>query len=64
MHNNHLYNLLLQLTEEQKSHWRIKKEYAKDAGSCKECKAFWKKLGLDKERHVHDLTRIIKNHIK
>ncbi|MBI4691839.1 MAG: hypothetical protein HY773_00090 [Candidatus Terrybacteria bacterium] len=63
MLNNHLYNLLLQMTEEHKSLWRIKKSYLKDAGKCKECIAFWEKMTADKERHISSLHKLIKKHI-
>jgi len=43
MLNNHVYNLLLQMTEEHKSLWRIKNHYLKDAKRRKTCLAFWKK---------------------
>ena len=63
MFDNHLYNLLNQLTQEHKSLWRIKNEYDKDADTCKECKAFWKKLEEDKEDHIEELQSLIKNHM-
>lgn len=63
MHNNHLYNLMCQLTQEEKSLWRIAKYYAKDAKSCPSCKAFWKKMKRDKEDHVKELTKLIKKHM-
>jgi len=40
MLDNHIYNLLLQATEEHKSLWRIKNEYKKDAGNCEVCRMF------------------------
>ena len=64
MLNNHIYNLMLQLTEEHKRLWRIKTEYLKDARSCKECKAIWSKLAKDKEEHILDLAELIKHHMK
>ncbi|MFZ6015792.1 MAG: hypothetical protein ACOYUZ_05590 [Patescibacteria group bacterium] len=64
MHSNHVYNLMNQLVQEHKSLWRIKKDYAKDAGSCKQCKSFWKKMIQDKEDHIKELTVMIKGHLK
>lgn len=63
MLNNHIYNLLLQMTEEHKSLWRIKNEYLKDAEGCEECVAFWKKMAEEKENHIAELHKLIKNHL-
>ena len=51
------------MTEEHKSLWRIKKEYLKDAGECKECLVFWKKMASEKEKHITELRKLIKKHI-
>ena len=64
MLDNHLYNLMIQLVEEHKASWRIKKHYKKDSRSCKKCQAFWKKLEKDKEAHVKELKALIKSHLK
>ena len=63
MLNNHTYNILLQLTEENKSLWRIKDEYEKDSDDCADCKAFWKKLEKEKEDHIRELTTLAKKHL-
>ena len=63
MLNNHIYNLITQLTEEHKSLWRIKNEYLTDADNCNQCAAWWKKMAEDKEAHVTDLLGMIKNHL-
>lgn len=63
MLDNHAYNLLMQLSVEHKSLWRIKDEYLKDAGNCAECQAVWKKLEADKEAHVVELLALIKKHL-
>jgi hypothetical protein len=63
MLDNHLYNLMLQLVQEQKSWWRIKNEYQKDLGDCTTCQAFWQKLEKDKEAHSKELLALIKQHI-
>lgn len=63
MLNNHIYNLLLQATEEHKSLWRIKSDYQEDAKDCPECSAFWEKLTNDKEQHVAELEEMIKKHL-
>ena len=63
MLDNHVYNILLQLTEENKSLWRIKDDYLKDAGNCDECRTFWQKLEKDKESHVDKLAELAKKHL-
>ncbi len=61
---NYLYNLMLQLTQENKSLWRIKNEYLKDAAECgDECTAFWMALAAEKEKHVNDLTALVKKNL-
>ena len=62
MLNNHLYNLILQLTQENKTLWRIKNKYMDDA-DCGECKELWKKMETDKEKNVEELTELIKKHL-
>lgn len=51
------------MTEENKSLWRIKKEYLKDAKGCKDCIPFWKKMTAEKERHVAGLKKLIEKHL-
>lgn len=63
MLENHHYNLMEQLVQENKSLWRIKNNYKKDAGSCDTCSAFWDKMEKDKEEHVSELSDLIKNHL-
>ena len=63
MLDNHLYNLLLQMTTENKSLWRIRNNYKQDAGECPDCKSFWEKMDKDKEEHIAELRELIKKHI-
>lgn len=63
MLNNHIYNLLMQATEEHKSLWRMKEDYIKDAEDCADCVAFWQKLEKDKTSHVAELEVMIKKHL-
>ncbi len=60
LHDNNLYNLMTQLVQEQKSLWRIKDEYMKDAGKDKDLKAFWAEVAAEKELLIEDLQAIIK----
>lgn len=63
MLNNHLYNLTLQLLQENKALWRIENHYKKDAGDCAKCQKFWEKMEKDKEDHVNELQELIKEHV-
>jgi hypothetical protein len=63
MTNNHVYNLMKQLVQENKSLWRIRNDYIDDSKDCEACKIFWAKLEKDREDHVQELTSLIKNHL-
>jgi hypothetical protein len=60
---NHTYNLMAQMVEEQKSLWRIKRMYKKDAKGCKEDLAFWKKMEKEKEETLNELGMLLESHI-
>ncbi|MFT5359877.1 MAG: hypothetical protein ACI88L_000342 [Candidatus Paceibacteria bacterium] len=62
MTNNNLHNLMTQMTQEQKSLWRIEKHYIEEAGSDEE-KALWEKMRDDKKQHISDFTELIKKNI-
>jgi hypothetical protein len=62
MLTNHLYNLMLQLVEENKAIWRIKDDYIKDSDNCDDCQKFWKNLEELKEKGVEELQELIKKH--
>jgi hypothetical protein len=64
MYDNNTYNLMEQLAQEHKSLWRIKDEYMKDAEGNADCQTFWKKLEVDKETHITELTALLKKHLK
>lgn len=61
--DNHKYNLMIQIVQENKSLWRIRNKYLADAGDCKECKKFWEKMIEDKVDHVDELMALIKDHV-
>ena len=65
MLDNNTYNLMEQLTTENKSLWRIKNNYKNDASSsnCGECKKFWEELEKDKEEHIKRLNELLKKQI-
>jgi len=51
---------MMQLTQEQKSLWRIKNDYLKDSAKDKELKAFWTEVATEKEILIEDLKAVIK----
>lgn len=63
MTDNHVYNLTLQLVQENKSLWRIKNHYMEDAGDCADCQSFWGKLIEDKEEHIDEIMGLLKAHL-
>jgi hypothetical protein len=66
MLDNNLYNLMMQMVEENQSLWRIMNKYKQDAAdtNCDECLAFWDKMVLDKEEHIKELEGLIQSHMK
>ena len=63
MLNNNLYNLMMQMTVEHKSLWRIKDDYLKDAKKSPATKKFWQKMVKEKEKHIQELKNLIKKEI-
>jgi len=63
MLDNSLYNLMIQMVEENKCLWRIKNMYKKDARHCGDCERFWTDLEAEKEQRVAELRELIKSHI-
>ena len=63
MLDNHIYNLMEQITVESKSLWRIEQKYKKDTAGCEACLAFWNELEKDKEDHIKEITELIKTQI-
>jgi hypothetical protein len=59
MTENNLHNLMTQMTQEQKSLWRIENNYINEASSDEE-KSFWQDMKADKEKHIKDLKDLIK----
>lgn len=51
---------MTQLVQEQKSLWRIKNDYMKDAAKNKELKAFWAEIAAEKDLLIEDLLAVIK----
>ncbi len=57
--DNHLYNLMSQLTIEQRSLWRIQNHYISES-STEEERVFWKNLVSEKENYIKELKELIK----
>ena len=57
--DNYLYNLMNQLTTEQRSLWRIQNHYINES-STEEERIFWKNLVSEKENYIKELKELIK----
>lgn len=64
MKDNNLYNMMHQLTQEQKSLWRLENQYDKDAKSNPTLKKYWAQLAKEKKTHIADLKAMIKKELK
>jgi len=62
MLDNNTYNLMLQITQEQKSLWRMQKYYISDAKNCAECKDFWIKYQGQKEQNIREMKKLLEKH--
>jgi hypothetical protein len=65
MLDNNTYNLMEQLTIENKSLWRIKNNYKSDAHAqnCQPCKDFWDQLEKEKENQIKRLSELLKSNL-
>lgn len=61
--NNHDFNILNQLLEEQKSLWRIEELYLPQSQN-KDDKKMWTKLRNQKRKNVAELSAMAKNALK
>ncbi len=57
--NNHEFNIMNQLIQEQKSLWRIEKHYIEEAKNKDEVK-FWKKMKTQKTKNIAELSVMAK----
>jgi len=60
---NNTFNILNQLTQEQKSLWRIESLYIEEAAD-KDEKKFWTKLRNQKRKNVAELSELAKKLLK
>ena len=63
MLQNHIYNLMAQMVQENKSLWRIKNKYLADSADYPECQLFFTKLAEKKEATIAELLMLIKSEI-
>ncbi len=63
MLDNDTYNLMEQLEIENKSLWRIKSSYRKDASKDNESKQLWNLIEKDKEEVVRLLTEKVRERL-
>ncbi len=56
MFDNHFYNLMAQIVEENKSLWCIKNMYKKDSSDCEKCKTLWDILEGLRKLSIHILS--------
>lgn len=59
MHENNVYNLMMQSVQEHKSLWRIVNDYQEDAEGDEELVAFWEELARQKADQVAEIQRLI-----
>jgi len=55
--NNHDFNIINQLVQEQKSLWRIENHYIEEARDEEE-KAFWEHMRDEKKKHITTLKEM------
>lgn len=63
MLDNNTYNIMKQLTNENKSLWRIKNSYKNDAGHDNEIRNLWNFIEKDKEELVKLLTEKLRERL-
>ena len=61
--NNHDFNILNQLVQEQKSLWRIENHYITESKTDAE-KKFWKKMKTQKTKAILELKKMAKKCLK
>lgn len=59
MHENNVYNLMMQIVQEHKSLWRILNDYREDAEGDEELVAFWESLATTKGEQIAELQRLM-----
>ena len=59
MHDNNVYNLMMQSVQEHKSLWRIINDYREDAEGDEQLQAFWEELATQKADVIGQLQALI-----
>ncbi|MHA2060550.1 MAG: hypothetical protein ACW976_07215 [Candidatus Ranarchaeia archaeon] len=63
MLNNHTFNLVQYLVDEQKTLRRIREKFKNDAETCPMCTEYWKNLEKEKAEQVKKLKHMVKEHL-
>jgi hypothetical protein len=63
MLDNHLYNLAAQLVEDHRSLWRMRDQYANDAGECSKCREIWEKMAKSRAQELAAMTELLREHL-
>ncbi|MCI5050742.1 MAG: hypothetical protein MRY57_00320 [Candidatus Pacebacteria bacterium] len=61
--NNHDFNILNQLVQEQKSLWRIEEHYLPESKNADD-KKLWTKLRNQKRKNIDELSKMAKKCLK
>jgi len=61
--NDHAYNLMTQLNQENKSLWRIERDYAVNDNNCEKCNVLWDKMKKEKAENIETLESLVKAHL-
>lgn len=61
---NHIYNLMTQLVEENRSLWRIQKYYQEDSAECADCAKLWEAMINDKQSHIKTMEALLKKTLR
>lgn len=59
---NHHFNLINQLNQEQKSLLRIENHYLRESKDVSE-KKFWQKMKVQKKKNVAELSKMVKKYL-
>ncbi len=62
MMDDHTYDVLAQLAEEQRSLWRIREMYESDSSRCPQCQQLWSEMEEQKRANVEKLEALLLDH--
>lgn len=61
--NDHAYNLMTQLIEENRSLWRIEKYYQENRENCDDCGELWQDMIKVKSDWIKQLEKLSAKHL-